>query len=299
MWLNETMSDCKTLASGIYLEGLAVDYQRNIIWYSDVIGGGVHGVMPDGSVESLNADRMWTGGLMINADGSVLSSGEGGIMWSNLETGESGWLINEIDGELINGINEMSPDGQGGLIFGTCDIEIVKIGGTPRPTTIYRLSVDGEVTKLADGIGFSNGLMYDQFRHKLYCNDTFNRCWAFDVTPELTLSNKQIFLDKDDVDGMALDAEGNVWITGFRSNNVARVRPDGVSLPPLETPAGAITQIRFGGADMRDLYLNSVPIGGGDRLKDGEVPTENGSFLLHTRSETAGMPIETARFTLK
>lgn len=33
--------------------------------------------MPDGSIKSFNADRMWTGGVMINANGSVLSSGEG------------------------------------------------------------------------------------------------------------------------------------------------------------------------------------------------------------------------------
>ena len=32
------------LAAGVYLEGLAVDYARSIVWYSDVIAGGVHGV---------------------------------------------------------------------------------------------------------------------------------------------------------------------------------------------------------------------------------------------------------------
>lgn len=293
------MSEFTTLASGIYLEGLAVDYERNIVWYSDVIGGGVHGLMPDGSIKSVNTDRMWTGGLMINADGSVLSSGEGGIMWNNLETGGSGWLIQEIDGGVINGINEMSPDGRGGLIFGTCDLARVKIGATPRSTSIYRLTAEGEVIKLADEIGFSNGLIFDRVRQKLYCNDTFNRCWVFDVTPELTLSNKQVFLDKDDVDGMALDAEGNVWVTGFRSSSVTRVRPDGVILPPLTTPAGAVTQIRFGGADMRDLYINSVPIDGGDKLKEGEITTERNSLMLHTRSETAGMPIDSTQFTLE
>ena len=32
------------LAEGIYLEGLAVDHARDVIWYSDVIAGGIHGV---------------------------------------------------------------------------------------------------------------------------------------------------------------------------------------------------------------------------------------------------------------
>ena len=35
------------IATGLYLEGLAVDYARDVIWYSDVIGGGIPGIKPD------------------------------------------------------------------------------------------------------------------------------------------------------------------------------------------------------------------------------------------------------------
>lgn len=49
------------LATGIYLEGLAVDHEREVIWYSDVVGGGIHGVKPDGTpVGVLDPERMWT-----------------------------------------------------------------------------------------------------------------------------------------------------------------------------------------------------------------------------------------------
>jgi hypothetical protein len=41
-------------------------------------------VKPDGTeVATFNPDRMWTGGIMMNEDGAVLSSGEGGIMWNH------------------------------------------------------------------------------------------------------------------------------------------------------------------------------------------------------------------------
>jgi sugar lactone lactonase YvrE len=87
------------LAKGLYLEGLAVDPARGIVWYSDVIAGGIHGVRPDGGIISFNQDRMWTGGILVNEDGSVLSTGEGGIMWNHPDTGRSGWLLREIDGK--------------------------------------------------------------------------------------------------------------------------------------------------------------------------------------------------------
>jgi sugar lactone lactonase YvrE len=241
---------------------------------------------------------MWTGGVMMNADGCVLSTGEGGIMWNNPESGKSGWLLDEIDGQPINGINEMMPDGTGGIYFGTNDIEMVIKGEQTRPTALYRLTADRELIKLADGINFTNGIMYDARRGRFYCNSTFECTWAFDVTDDLTLADKRLFLDKEDCDGMALDAEGNVWITGFRSNFLTRVKPDGTVLPGIDTPAGSITQVRFGGADMHDYYFNSVPADGGDTLKEGGEISAQNSFLFRGRSDTPGMRIEPARFAL-
>jgi sugar lactone lactonase YvrE len=286
------------VARGLYLEGLAVDIERGVVWYSDVIAGGIHGLWPDGRTQSFNLDRMWTGGIMVNEDGSVLSTGAGGIMWNNPETGKSGWLLAEIEGKPINGINEMVPDGTGGIYFGTNDIEMVIAGKPSRPTALYRLTVEGQVIKLAEGLNFTNGIMFDAVRRRFYCNDTFVATYAFDVQPDLTLSNKQVFLDKPDCDGMALDAEGALWITGFRSSELTRVRPDGSPLPPVPTPGGAVTQIRFAGADLRDFYINTVPGDAGDSLAVGEMPTEKRSVLYRGRSETPGAPVLPARFKL-
>jgi sugar lactone lactonase YvrE len=266
------------IARGLYLEGLAVDYVRDVIWYSDVIAGGVHGVKPDGTrVTTLNPDRMWTGGVMMN---------------------DKGWLIREIDGQPINGINEMIPDGTGGMFFGSVDIEMIKEGKATRPATIWRITADGEVIVTADGLGFANGIMLSEDGRELYYNDTFVSPFVFDVDVNQRLSNRRRLIDKEDCDGMALDAEGNLWITGFRSNTLTRIRRDGTPLAPVETPAGAITQIRFGGADMRDYYLTCVPADGGDGLKDGILPTEQRSVLYRGRSQVPGLPIAPTRFRL-
>ncbi|VWX54247.1 SMP-30/gluconolactonase/LRE family protein [Novosphingobium sp. 9U] len=288
------------VSSGVYIEGLAIDHERDLIWYSDVIAGGIHGVKPDGTkVATLNPERMWTGGVAMNADGSVLSTGQGGIMWNNPDTGKSGWLLQEIDGKPINGINELMPDGMGGLFFGTNDIEMVIEGKAPRPTQLYRLSVEGELTKLADGLGFTNGIMFDATRQRFYCNDTFHGTWAFDVAADLSLSNRRMVIEKEDADGMCLDAEGNLWVTGFRSNFFTRLTTEGIRLPDYPTPGGSITQLRFGGADMRDIYFNSVPADGGDTLKDGGEIKAGDSFLFRGRSETPGLKLEPTRFQLR
>lgn len=287
------------LARGIYLEGLALDHERDVAWYSDVIAGGIHGVTFDGKrLASFNQDRMWTGGVLMNADGAVLSTGQHGIVWNNPETGRMGWLLRELEGRPINGINEMWPDGTGGIFFGTNDIERVVEGKDTRPTELWRLAADGELTKLAEGIGFTNGIAFDAERFTLYCNDTFHRTWAFDVAADLTLSNKRPFFEKEDVDGMSLDAEGTVWITGFRSNYLTRVAPDGTELPCIHTPDGSITQVRFGGPEGLDYFFNVVPADGGDTLKDGGDITQTNSRLYRGRADRPGMKIAPARFKL-
>lgn len=283
------------LASGVYLEGLAVDHERGAVWYSDVIGGGVHGILADGRRVTLNPQRQWTGGVMINHDGKVLSSGEGGIMWNDPATGASGWLLQELDGAPINGINEMVPDGTGGLFFGTTDLENVIANQPPRPTAIWRLTAERQAIKLAEPIGFANGMMFDAARRRLYCNDTFTGTWMFAVGDDFALTNRKLFVAKEDADGMALDAEGNVWITGFRSNFLACFAPDGTPLDPVPVPAGSVTQIRFGG-DGHELYLTSVPAEGGDSLKDGVPLSELNSHLYRGRCQEPGQLVQAVRF---
>jgi len=292
------VGEFETLAAGIYLEGLAVDYARDAVWFSDVIGAGLHGIARDGRTWTCNADRMWTGGIMMNEDGSVLSSGQGGIMWNNPDTGKSGWLIDTIDGERVNGINEMMPDGHGGIYFGTVDIAMIEQGQPARPALIYHLAVDGTVRVAAEGLGFANGIMLSADGSQLFYNDTFDGTYALDVKADGTLGPRRKLLEKYDADGMALDAEGNLLLTGFQSGHLERIRPDGTVLPPVQTPAKAITQVRFGGADMRDYYLTTVPADGGDSLKEGKPLTEKKSFLMRGRAEVPGMPIALARFTL-
>lgn len=299
--MSQSVLSCfEAIAQGLYLEGLAIDPARDVIWYSDVIGGGIHGVKSDGTkVAELNAGRMWTGGVLMNGDGCVLSSGQGGIMWNDPEGGASGWLIDAIEAAPINGINEMVPDGLGGIWFGTTDITNVIAGQPTLPTAIYHLAGDRRLTCVARDIGFANGIMFDAAAMLLHCNDTFRGTWSFDVAPDRTLGDKRFLLEKEDADGMALDAEGNLWLTGFRSGFFARITASGQRLADVATPVGAITQLRFGGIDGRDCYFNCVPTDGGDTLKDGgEISAEN-SFLYKARSSVAGHQVPVAQFKLR
>lgn len=292
-------SGYKQIARGLYLEGLAFDAGRDMVWYSDVIAGGVHGVGIDGTPRfHLNQDRMWTGGVMMNQDGAVLSSGPGGIMWNKPEEGSSGWLVKDYEGAPLMGVNEMVSDANGGIYFGTIDVEKIATGGQPDPSSIFHLTNGWKLTQIAEPLGFANGIMLSADGRQLYCNSTFDGTYSIAVGGDGGFGERVRLLEKPDCDGMALDGDGNLLITGFKSGRIVRVAPDGSMLGAFETPAAAVTQLRFGGTDMRDVYLACVPIDAGESLKAGDKPTEERSFLLRGRVEKPGLPLAPANFDI-
>lgn len=286
------VSDFQQLASGVYLEGLGVDTATGTVWYSDVIAGGLHRIAPDGTKTSFGT-RMWTGGVMMNHDGKVLSSGQGGIQWTDPATGADGWLV---DG--ISGINEMVADGRGGLIFGTVDLDNIVQGKEAQPSGIYRLNPDRSVTPLAEGVGFVNGIQLSADGARLFYSQTFDGVYAYDIGADGGLSNRTRLLAKFDSDGMAMDADGTMWVTGFQSDHFVRLRPDGTLLDPFMLPVGAVTQLRFGGADSRDIWFTAVPPEAADDLKEGRVPAGERSVLYRGRADRPGAPMLPAQFDL-
>ena len=274
------------IARGRYLEALAVD--DGAVWFSDVIVGGVQGLHADGGKSHSLPERMWIGGVAVNEDGSVLCSGPGGIVWFNAKTGRSGSLLSSIDGAPLSGVNEMCPDGHGGPIFGTLDLASILKGQKTSPVALYRLAVDGKVTLLADGLTFCNGVSVSLDGQSLYHNESFVGTFVYDIAPDGGLGQRRMLIEKQDCDGVALDVRGNVWISGFASEELLCVRPDGSIEQRLALPGGAATNVRFGGADARDLYVTTVPLTAGADIARGQLPVEDNSVLYRTRSPVAG-----------
>jgi sugar lactone lactonase YvrE len=277
------------LARGFYLEGLVIDGDN--VWFTDVITGGVRRV---GSDQILLETRSMIGGLLLNTDGSVLVSGQGDIAWANPTTGASGSLVGGFPGT-----NEMYPDGQGGIVFGTIDLPAILRGEKPGPSSIYRLSADRRRTLLHEGLAFANGLAISADRSTLFFNESFAASRAFAIAADGSLGAPRLLADKPDCDGMALDVEGNVWISGFASGELLCLRPDGREVRRLQLPGKACSNVKFGGSDMRDLYVTVVDPASARSLADGTPLQEQNSVLLRTRSPVPGAPVARPAFELQ
>ena len=266
------------------------------VWFSDLLLGGIHRLAPDGTVKSFLTDRHHIGGIALNHDGKLICGGLGALIWLDPETGRSGEVLAAIEGEDFLGANDFLPDGKGGLYLGTLS-KGADYSQEPQPTKLFHLDSSGNVTKLNDGLKFSNGIGLSPDGSKLYHNESLLGVFQYDIRADGTLENKQLFNPSEDGDGLAVDALGGVWIAHFEMGAVARYTPDGKLDRRIPFPHKAVTSICFGGPDWRDVYVTTAGNKGIESLFTGELPPREAG-LFHARSDIAGVPVATTRFEI-
>ena len=62
-------------------------------------------------------------------------------------------------------------------------------------------------------------------------------------------------------DGMAVDADGGVWVAMYFGSAVHRYDPNGTLTEVIELPVRKVTSVCFGGRDLRDLYITTARAG--------------------------------------
>lgn len=153
------------------------------------------------------------------------------------------------DGRPLGRLNDLIADGKGGAYF--------TVGGA------FHVSATGKVSVVEDQNLRSNGILLSRDGRTLYVtNDTV--VLAFDVAEDGSTSNRRDFvaLDGDNGgDGMAIDAEGRLFITGNKGVHVASAAGDYLGLIP--TPRRPIT-LAFAGPEGNLLYAPSMGAVGPD-----------------------------------
>jgi gluconolactonase len=269
------------------------------VWFSDMALGGVHRLRADGGVDRWLPDRRMIGGIAINEDGVLLCSGTGGIVWVDPVTGATGTLLDTIDGVPISGVNDMIADSEGGLYFGTVDHDRMFRGEDFfGRSAIYRLSVDGCVRRLCEGIGFSNGMGISPDGRRLYLNNSSVGTFEYDVTADGGLSVGRQISGRADCDGLAIDIEGGIWIAQISAGTVTRILRSGEVDQEIPVPGGHVTSLCLGGLDGRDMFVTTAAPGAGEAVMKRTAPADCTAYLYHARVDVPGLLLGRTRFRL-
>jgi len=274
-----------------FLEAPRVD-DNGDLYFSDIFDGGVHRLSPDGKVESFVTDRMSIGGLALTEDGGFICSGGVGLEYFHPGTGERRMLDLSCEGQALGQINDIQPDEHGSIFAGGTDFASIQAGRRPNPSALYRIDPPGNVVKLRDGIMVSNGIGFSPDRTLFYYAESAEGVCVYDFAPDRTISNRRLLAPMRGADGLAVDAEGCVWVAGYNTGDVLRYRPDG-TLDRRYDFTGKfegclVTSLVFGGTDLRDLFVVTA----GDYRK----PSARDGRIYRARSDVAGQKTHKVRF---
>ncbi|ADB50544.1 SMP-30/gluconolactonase/LRE family protein [Conexibacter woesei] len=258
----------------------------------------------DGAVESLHELAHQPSGLGFDPRGRLL-----------VVSMEDRRVLREREGRLVlhadlaalagGPLNDMLVDPLGRAYVGNFGSDLER-GAPLAPACLALVDPSGEATAVADGLLFPNGMTLDPAGETLLVAETYGcRISAFDVRADGRLENRrtwarfgppavcgaappaaQLPLLSVCPDGMALDAEGAVWIGDVAGAGALRVREGGEVVERIETPGLTVYAVALGGPDRRDLYLCAGP-----HWPDHD-PARRDSVVLRRRVDVpgAGLP---------
>ncbi len=202
-------------------------------------------------------------------DGRVLMTLQDGIWLFDPAVG-SLQEVSALEREIENNrLNDGKCDSHGRLWFGSMSMTANQPEREFEVTgSFYKMEQRGCVKKYFDGVGISNGLIWNKDETKMYYVDSTTQCiFAFDFDAEQgEISNRREIIRVDEEegvpDGMTIDAEGKLWVAHFGGWKVSRFDPDtGECLAEIRLPCEQVTCCCFGGKELDTLYITTASIG--------------------------------------
>ena len=245
-------------------EGPHWDAGQGCLWWVDILGSCLHRFDPASGRDVVFPVGDHVGTVVPRASGGVMLALRRGFASFMPGVDARPTLVREpADHPSGNRFNDGACDPAGRLWAGTMAYD-----ETPGAGALYRLDAGHRVERLIGGVTISNGLVWDAQRGLFHYIDSPTRCVrTFDYDPASGGIGRprvtvRCAVDDGFPDGMALDAEGKLWIAHWGGSQVVRWDPStGLAIQRIRLPVAQPSACAFGGERLDRLYITSARVG--------------------------------------
>jgi gluconolactonase len=231
----------------VFTEGPAVDRDGNV-FFTD---------QPNDRIVKYNAAD---GSFYFDTAGNLLAcADEKNELWSIAPDKKVTVLVSDFGGKLLNGPNDLWIRPDGNLYF-TDPLyardywKRDKAMQQPGQYVYFFDMKSKKATPVATDLKQPNGIIGTPDGKTLYVADIgASKTYSYSIKPDGTLENKTLFCEMGS-DGMTIDAEGNIYLTG---RGVTVFDKSGKQLTNIPIPEPWTANVTFGGKDRHLLFITA------------------------------------------
>ena len=298
----------KEMANGLQFPEGPVAMPDGSVILVEIARGTLSRVTPDGRILVLADLGGGPNGAALGPDGAMYVCNNGGFEFAtehdgsfrpvaqasnysggridrvNLATGRFERVYDAVDGIALRGPNDIVFDAHGGFYF--TDLGKVRAHDMDRGGVFYGQPDGSGVRAVARPVMTPNGIGLSPDGKTLYYAETEGaRLWALDIEapgqarklPWPSPQGARMVVAAPGghyqrFDSLALDARGHICVATLIHGGITTVSPDGSHYEHLPLDDRMVTNICFGGADMRTAYITLSCSGRLLMVEDWPVP---------------------------
>jgi gluconolactonase len=241
-----------------FTEGPAVDAQGNI-FFTDQPNNKIWKYGTDGILAVFLDKAGRSNGMYFNAEGNLITcADENNELWSITPDKRITILLHDVNGQKLNGPNDLWIDRKGGIYFTdpyyqrnywsrkTPDIKGERVYYLPKGSKSPQMAAD--IFKKPNGIiGTPDG----QYLYIADIGD--NKTYRFKINKDGLLTDQHLLAEQGS-DGMTIDNKGNIYLTG---DGVTVYNKEGKKIKHIPVPAKWTANVCFGGKEKDKLFITA------------------------------------------
>ena len=286
--------DWTTVASGLRFPEGPVAMDDGTVLVVEIARGTLSRVRPDGTVDVVAECGGGPNGAAVGPDGAIWITNNGGCFeWIDLGTmlvpggvpgswtggciqrvdpasGAVDVVYTECDGRPLRAPNDLVFDRHGGFWF--TDHGVRQERTSDRTGVFHALADGSSIREVLFPLDAPNGVGLSPDGDRLYVAETHTgRVYAWDVPEPGVATGSGPMAPHGELlaglpglqllDSLAVDGDGNVCVGTLGAGGITVISPDGASVEHLPVDDPLVTNICFGGADLRTAYVTSSGTG--------------------------------------